>query len=286
MSGLIPAGFLQNPEVTNALLLGSVIAAVSGAVGTFIVLRAQSFVGHILTDVGAAGAAGSFLIGLNAWYGFLSFGLLAGLGVESLGERARDRDVATGIVLSLAMGLGALFLFLDVTLTQHANASMLVLFGSIFVVNPAMTPLVAASGVVALGVLAFLYRPLLWCSVSPQTAAARGVSVRWVSFGFMMLTAIAVEDGALAVGALLSTALLIGPAAATIPLTTRPGAAVISAALVGVAVTWLGIFLAYDSYYWPPAGRGWPVSFFIAILMLIVYLGSQGFARRAQGGRS
>jgi zinc/manganese transport system permease protein len=44
------------------------------------------------------------------------------------------------------------------------------------------------------------------------------------------------------------------------------------AAAIGVAATWLGILLAYDSYYWPPAGRGWPVSFFVVTLIVGGYL--------------
>jgi zinc/manganese transport system permease protein len=44
------------------------------------------------------------------------------------------------------------------------------------------------------------------------------------------------------------------------------------AACIGVAVTWLGILLAYDSYFWPPAHRGWPVSFFVVTLIFVVYL--------------
>ncbi len=74
------------------------------------------------------------------------------------------------------------------------------------------------------------------------------------------------------IGAILSTAVLIGPAAAALRFTKQPGLAIAWAAGIALAVTWLGILLAYDSYYWPPAGRGWPVSFFVVALILVVYL--------------
>ena len=45
-----------------------------------------------------------------------------------------------------------------------------------------------------------------------------------------------------------------------------------TAALIGVIATWLGILLAYDSYYWPPRGHGWPVSFFIVAFVVVFYL--------------
>jgi zinc/manganese transport system permease protein len=44
------------------------------------------------------------------------------------------------------------------------------------------------------------------------------------------------------------------------------------ASAAGLAATWIGIVLAYDSYYWPPHGHGWPVSFFVVVLVLIGYL--------------
>ena len=57
----------------------------------------------------------------------------------------------------------------------------------------------------------------------------------------------------------------------------------LAAAGIGVAATWVGIVLAYDSYDWPPAGHGWPVSFFVVTLVFVVYLLS-GLGERATGG--
>ena len=73
------------------------------------------------------------------------------------------------------------------------------------------------------------------------------------------------------IGAILSTALLIGPAATALRLASRPAAAILIASLIGVAATWGGILLAYDSYYWTP-GRGWPVSFFVVTLIFLAYV--------------
>ncbi len=275
-------GFFESSQVINALWVGTVVAAVSGMIGVFVVIRGQSFVGHALTDLGATGASGAFLVGLNIWYGFLSFGLLAGVGVEFLGNRARNRDIATGIILSFAMGLGALFLFFDTQYSSNANAPMLVLFGSIFVIDPTITPIVVTIQLATVVLLCVLYRPLLLCSISPEIARIRGVPVRLVGLVFMILLAVTVEAGSLVIGALLSTALLIGPAATAIRITSRTGWALILSACIGMTATWLGILLAYDSYTWPPHGRGWPVSFFIAVLILAFYLGSRLWPERVQ----
>jgi zinc/manganese transport system permease protein len=102
--------------------------------------------------------------------------------------------------------------------------------------------------------------------------------------------ALAVSLSAMTIGAVLSTALLVGPAACALRLTKRPGLALALAALIGVAVTWVSIVLAYDSYYWPPGGRGWPVSFFVVALIFTAYLLTQipipGWFSRRQPGRA
>ncbi|WAH35789.1 metal ABC transporter permease [Alicyclobacillus dauci] len=271
-SAILAPGLFHSKEVGYALVIGLIVAALSGMIGVFVVIRGQSFVGHVLTDIGAAGGSGSFLIGLNAWYGFVSFGVLAGAGVELLGNRARNRDVATGIILSFAMGLGALFLYFDTNTGNNANASMLVLFGSIFVIHSSLLPIVASVGGATIIALLILYRPLLLCSISPEVARSRGIPVRFVSIAFMILLALAVENGSLVIGSLLSTALLIGPAATAIRITTKVGMASILSAVIGMLATSIGIVLAYDSYTWLPTHRGWPVSFFIAVLIFLFYL--------------
>src|SRR5581483_6359425 len=125
----------------------------------------------------------------------------------------------------------------------------------------------------------------LFCSVSPETAAARGVPVRMVGLAFIVTMAVGVAEAAQVVGVLLSTALLIGPAATAAYLSTRPGLAIIIAALLGVLETWAGIVLAYDSYTWPPGGKGWPVSFFITVLALALYLAARLLRPVARRGR-
>ena len=182
--------------------------------------------------------------------------------------------MATGIVLGAATGLAALFLYLDTTTQAITGATQQILFGSIFSIDASTVPVVVICSVLALGLIAFLFRPLLLSSLSPEAAAARGVRVRLVGSLFMVALAVAVGLSALAIGAILSTALLIGPAASALRLTRRFGWAIGAAALLGVATTWLGILLAYDSYYWSSSQTGLPVSFFIVALVVLGYLAS------------
>jgi len=269
-------GFFSNPPVQRALMVGGVVAVVSGVVGTFTVVRGQSFAGHALADIGTAGGSAAFLLGISPLYGFVAMNLVAAGVMELIGiRRPRGRDVATGIVLGAALGLAALFLYLDTTTTSTTGATINVLFGSIFELSASMVPIITVFALTAVGVVVVLYRPLLLSSLSPDLAAARGVPLRVVGIGYLFALAIAVSLSAVTIGAILSTALLVGPAATALRLTKRTGLAMVLAATVGVAATWIGILLAYDSYYWPPTHQGWPVSFFVVTLVLVFYLAAQ-----------
>jgi zinc/manganese transport system permease protein len=270
---LFAPGLLSSAPVRTALLIGTVVAVTSGVIGVFTVIRGQSFAGHSLADVATAGGAGAFLVGLNQFWGFLAAGAGAALLMETMGaQRRRNRDVATGVVLGGALGAAALFLYLGTLKSATTGASFTILFGSIFVVSPDTVPAVIAAGLIALLVTAVLARQLLLTALSVDVARSRGVNVRAVGIAYLIALAIDVSLSAVAIGAVLSTALLIGPAATALRLTRSPGKAIVVSSATGLAATWLGIVLAYDSYTWPPLHHGWPVSFFVVALVLLGYL--------------
>lgn len=273
MHYLVEPGLLSSGPVLTALLIGAVVAVTSGIIGVFTVIRGQSFAGHSLADVATTGGSGAFLVGLNQFWGFLAAGVAAAGLMEAIGvQRRRGRDVATGVVLGAALGAAALFLYLGTQKTSTTGASFTVLFGSMFVISPDTVPALVASGLVAVVAVVVLARVLLLTSLSPDMARARGVNVRLVGAVYLIALAISVSLSAVAIGAVLSTALLIGPAATALRVSKSPVKAMAMAAATGLAATWLGIVLAYDSYYWPPRGHGWPVSFFVVALVLTGYL--------------
>jgi zinc/manganese transport system permease protein len=105
--------------------------------------------------------------------------------------------------------------------------------------------------------------------------------VRLVGALYLGAVAVAVALSAVTIGAILSTALLIGPAATALRLTRRPGRAMALAAAIGVGATWLGIVLAYDSYDWTSAGHTWPVSFFVVTIVFALYMLASLVGRRS-----
>ncbi|HMK64052.1 MAG TPA: metal ABC transporter permease [Acidimicrobiales bacterium] len=267
-------GFFSSGTVHAALVMGAVVAAVTGTVGTFTVLRAQSFAGHALGELGATGGSAAFLAGTNPLAGFVGIAVISAAVIEALGlRRPRTRDLATGLVLGAGLGLAALFLYLDTTSTSTTGASITILFGSLFAVSNSMVPSVVGLGGLALALVAVCYRMLLLGSLDADMAAAKGVPVRVVGAVYLLALALAVSLAAETIGAVLSTALLVGPPASALRLTKQPGRAVVTSAVTGIAACWLGVLLAYDSYYWPPVRHGWPVSFLIVAIIFVFYLG-------------
>jgi zinc/manganese transport system permease protein len=270
---LFEPGFFASAPVRTALIIGAVTAIVSAVVGVFVVVRSQSFAGHALTDVATTGGSAAFFFGLSPLLGFIGGGVIGAGAMNLIGvERARRRDLATGIVLGTALGLAALFLYLDTTNGATTGATQQLLFGSIFTVDPSTVPLVLGLSAVALAIVTAINRPLLISSLSAELTRARGINLRAVGALFMIAMAVSVGLSSIAVGSILSTALLIGPAAASVRLTRSLRSSLVVAGALGVATTWLGILLAYDSFYWIPSSQGLPVSFFIVTLIFLAYL--------------
>ncbi|HXZ98925.1 MAG TPA: metal ABC transporter permease [Candidatus Binatia bacterium] len=286
LGAIFGPGFFGSAPVHAALAGGAIVAVVTGAVGLFTVLRSQAFAGHALGEVGATGGAVALLAGTSPLYGYLGIAIAAGAVIELLGvQRPRARDLATGLVLGAGLGLAALFLYLDTTASSTTGAPVTVLFGSLFAVSQSMLPEIVVLSAVSLAIVVACYRMLLLSSLSADLAAARGVPVRVIGVAYLVALAVAVSLAAATIGAVLATALVIGPPASALRLTKRPGLAVLVASVIGIVAVWLGVLLAYDSFYWPPAGTGWPVSFFVVADVFAFYLLSGAVARLRQSAR-
>ena len=280
---IVEPGFFSSAPVHVALAAGGVVALVSGIVGSFAVIRGQSYAGHALADISVTGGSASYLVGVSPLWGFVGVGVLAAGVMDMIGvQRPRGRDLATGIVRGAGLGLAALFLYWDTTHSNVSGATITILFGSIFTISSSLLPVITLLSVAAVGIVAILYRPLLLSSVAPDLAAVRGISVRLVGLLVLIAISVAVALSAMTIGTILSTALLIGPAAIGLRLSSRPGLAMAWGALAGLAATWLGVLLAYDSFYWPPARHGWPVSFFVVTLIFLGYVAVQGITSRVR----
>ncbi len=271
---------LGSSPVQTALLVGGAVAVASAMVGLFTVVRGQSFAGHALGDVGTAGGSVSYLFGLDVLVGFVGIALITAALMDLFGiDREEGRDVATGVVLGSMLGVGALLLYLDSTLPGSSGSAMVILFGSLFSIPGAAVPFAIMLSMLVAGGVGLLFRPLLLDSVNSDLARASGIRRRVVGRMYLLLLALGIALSSLTIGAILSTALLVGPAAAAAVLFRRPLHAFLAAVAVSVLSVWAGIFLSYYSYYWPPYGHGWPVSFFVVAIIFATYLGARGYCQ-------
>jgi zinc/manganese transport system permease protein len=250
----------QYEFMTNAFAAAGIVAVVSGVVGYFLVMRGQTFAGHALSHIGFAGATGAGLIGLAPLWGLLGFTLAAGIVMGALSDRISNRDVAIGVVLALALGFGLLFLHYYTSFATQATA---LLFGNVLAVDHGMIATLGVLGIITLAALAAIMRPLIFATLQPELAEAKGVPMRFISTAFLAIVAIAVSACAQIVGVLLVFTLMVGPAAAAQRVTTGLWSGLIVSALLALAEAWLGITMAYYT--------DWPVSFCIALLSALAY---------------
>ena len=256
---------LEYDFMRNAFAAAGVAAVVSGLVGYFLVLRGQTFAGHALSHIGFAGATGAVLIGLAPVWGLVGFTVAAGIGMGMLGERISGRDVAIGVVLALALGFGLLFLHYYTAFATQATA---LLFGNVLAVDRSMIVTLAGLGMVTFGGLAAIMRPLIFASLQPELAEAKGVPLRFVATAFLTIVALAVAESAQIVGILLVFALMVGPPATAQALATGLWSGILLSAVIALAEAWAGIAVAYYT--------DWPVSFCIAILSALGYFLTRG----------
>jgi zinc/manganese transport system permease protein len=264
---------LMSPFLRNALIGGSLVAVAAGLLGYFVITRQNAFAAHALAHIGFPGATGALLIGAPVTLGLAVFCLGGGLLIGLLGKRVADREIATGTILAMATALGVLFASLA---SANAGATTSVLFGNLLAISRdqlLIFGLFTAAVVVALGVVA---RPLVFASVDPEVAGARGVPVRGLGIAFVVLLALTVTMAVQVVGTLLLFALVVTPAATALRLTARPVRVAALAVALALVSVWGGLVLA--------AMVNLPPSFFIvslSVLAWVVVLAATGRRRAA-----
>ncbi|AKJ09785.1 ABC transporter [Streptomyces incarnatus] len=255
MTVLLAASPLSHPFFLHAFLAGTAIAAACGLVGYFLVLRAQVFTGDALSHVAFTGAMAALAFGADLRLGLFAATIAMALLFGTLGRKARPDDVVIGSVFSWILGLGAFFITLYTTSrsTTNGTAGVSVLFGSVFGISSssaAVAALVAAGAGLLVIVIA---RPLLFATLDEAVAAARGVPVRLLGYGFLALAGISAAEATQAVGSLLLLGLLAAPAGAAIRLTDRPYRALALSAGLAVLEMWAGLFASYAVPKMPPS---------------------------------
>jgi zinc/manganese transport system permease protein len=266
---------LSHPFMQYAFLAGTAVAAAAGLVGYVLVLRAQVFTVDALSHVAFTGALAALALGLDARVGLFGLTILVALGMGALGPRGRPDDVVIGGIFAWILGLGVFFLTLYTTTRSGAGngtAGVTVLFGSIFGLSGARAAGTAVIAALICAAMVAIARPLLFASLDEAVAAARGVPVRLLSYGFLVLVAATTAESTQVVGALLILGLLAAPAGAAHQLTGRPLRGMALAAAIAVGSVWIGLATAYVVPHTPP-------SFAILAVASLSYAAATGYRR-------
>jgi zinc/manganese transport system permease protein len=251
---ILSAGFMR-----SAMIGGVLVALAAGLLGYFVIVRQHAFAAHALAHIGFPGATGAVLIGVPVTLGLAVFTVGGALAIGLLGKRLAEREIATGTVLALATGIGVLF-----NSMTTRNAVTNVLFGNLLAVSHDQ---LWTFGLFTLGlaiVLAVVARPLVFASVNPEVAEAKGVPVRLLGVVFMIALALVITMAVQVVGTLLLFGLVVTPAAAALAISARPATVAVLSTLFGVLCVLVGLLLS--------AMFNLPPSFVIVTLSFVIWL--------------
>lgn len=249
------------PLVRNSLIAGAVLGIVGGLVSVFVITRDLPFAVHGISELSFAGASGALLLGASVVAGSFVGSLVAALALGVLGMRARDRNSIIGVLMPFGLGLGILFLSL-----YHGRAANKfgLLTGQIVAIDDTSLTVLVTTAVVVLAVLLLIWRPLVFASVDPEVAAARGVPTRFLGAFFVILLGCSVAISIQVIGALLILTLLCTPAAAALQVSSSPF--LVPLLSVAFALTSMvgGILLAL--------GTTIPISPYVTTISFAIYL--------------
>lgn len=246
--------------MTNAWVIGTVVAIIAGFIGFFVTLQKAPFDAHAIPMSSFAGAAAATWLGINQLYGLALFAVL-GITIITLLRKTTRHEVATALTLVALLGTGALCLSMT---RAYAQAVFGLMFGDILgVSNEQILPVLILGGMAVI-IVGLLYRPLLLMAVSPELSFARGVRKSTVSLGFLTALALATIVALPVVGALLVFSLMITPPASARLLTHRPLIALVLSIIIALIIIWCSIALSYIT--------NWPIGFYVGALGAGIYI--------------
>jgi zinc/manganese transport system permease protein len=268
----------------TAFVAGTGIALACGLVGYFLVLRAQVFTGDALSHVAFTGALAALAFGVDLRIGLFAGCVLVAVLFGALGRKGRADDVVIGNVFAWILGLGVFFMTLYTTNQSGSgsaggNQTVQVLFGSILGLSSGMAVTALVIGIaVSLAVL-LIARPLLFATLDEAVASARGVPVRLLGYGFLVLIGVTAGEASQAVGSMLLLGLLAAPAGTALLLTDRPYIGLAVSAALAVFDVWAGLVL---THLFPRA----PTSFWIMTVAAATYAGAVAYSRVSRARRA
>ena len=273
--------YLQFGFAQHALEAAFLVAASCGLIGPFVISRSMAFAVHGTSELAFTGAVGGLLVGGNPLVGALIGAVIVAGLIGRMGRRASERDSSIGVILAAGLGLGVYLLGFY---HGFASEALNILFGNIFGVSTTQIVLLAGIALAVAAIMGVLWRPLLFASVDPDVAQARGIRTGLLGFIFLFVLAITVTEAAQLVGTLLVLSLAITPAAAAQRLSASPTAVTGLSVLFAVVSAEGGLLLSFQFASVKPSVLIVAISFGIYVVARVVGPTLMTRRRRTLGG--
>ena len=257
----------------HALLAGVLVGATCAVLGVYVVLRRMAFMGDAVARTTLPGIVVAFMNQWNLIVGALVAAVLTAVGIGWLSRRRGQReDAAIGVLLTAMLALAVVLM----SRTRSYRDFSDMLFGNILGVVPSDLVALAIIGAAVLGALALLHKEIVLASVDPVHAKSIGLDPERIRMLLLVLVALAVVAAVQAVGVIMTTALLVTPAAAAVLMVQRLVPAMVLSASIAIASCVVGL---YASYHFSVSSGG-AIVLACAAFFLVAFLWS-GLRQRA-----
>jgi manganese/iron transport system permease protein len=265
----------------RALVASALVGVVCAVVGTYVVLRGVAFIGDAIAHAGFPGVVAAYLLGIPFYLGAAVAAVGTALAIGFVTKRAGIRqDTAIGVLFAGTFAFGV---FLFSSIKGYVADLFSFLFGNVLAITPTDLVALVVLGLIVIGIVALLWKELLYATFDPLGAAASGIQVDRLEYLFLALVALTIVVSLQAVGIILVVAMLITPAATAQLLTVRFTRLMAVAAVVGIASAVIGLYLSY----WLDVASGATIVLVeTALFVLALVLGPRGAIARRRDRRT
>jgi manganese/iron transport system permease protein len=234
---------LQFSFFQRALVASILAGIVCAVVGSYVVLKGMAFIGDAIAHAAFPGVVAAFIFGGPYVVGGGIAAFLTAIAIGWVSRRARIRiDTAIGVLFAGSFAFGVL---LFSSIRGFVGDLMGFLLGNVLSIRHDELVALLLLGALVLGVVAVLWKELLYSTFDPLGAAASGLRVGALEYLFLGLVAVTIVVSIQAVGIILVVAMLVTPAATAQLLTVRFTRLMATAALIGVGSAVTGLYLSH-----------------------------------------
>lgn len=226
----------------TALMAAVLVGLTCASIGVYVVLRRMAFIGDALSHTILPGVVIAYINQWSLSFGAVIAGVVTALGIGWLSRREAIReDTAIGVVFTGMFALGVLLM----STTRSFRDFTHILFGNILGVTQSDLMLIAGITVAVLAMLFVFHKELELTSFDPIHAEVIGLRASHLRYLLLVLLAFTVVSSIQIVGVVMTTALLITPAATASLLTTRLWRMMAIATVVAVASGVVGLYASF-----------------------------------------